>query len=161
MADRSGESGNMRVPCGDEISCAGVAFDMRGKGIESIERSAACGGKGIEHGSGGAVRRWVVDDAFAAFGAAPELVDADDVFASASERQLEIAESLGGLEEDAFLLGQSMANVAIADFGFGREPTAEFFYVIAIDFFHAEGMSAWLGEMQMGKMGVKSERLKI
>ena len=161
MADRGGESGNMRVPCGDEISCAGVAFDMRGKGIESIERSAACGGKGIEHGSGGAVRRWVVDDAFAAFGAAPELVDADDVFASASERQLEIAESLGGLEEDAFLLGESMPDIAIADFGFGREPTAEFFYVIAIDFFHAEGMSAWLGEMQMGKMGVKSERLKI
>lgn len=153
MADRGGESGNMRVASGDEISRAGVSFDKRGKGIESIERSAACGGKGVEHGSGGAVGRWVVDDAFAAFGAAPELVDADDVFARAREREFEIAESLGGLEENAFLLGESMTDVAIADFGFGREPTAEFFYVIAIDFFHARECPRGWGKCKWEKRG--------
>lgn len=155
MADCGGKSGDVWVAGREEISRAGVAFDMGGKGIEPSEGIVARGGKGIGHGSGGAVGRWIVDDAFAALGVAPELVDADDVFACAAEGELEIAESFGGLEENAFLLGESVADVAIADAGLGGLAAAEFFDVVEIGFFHAIQSTGW-GERQIEN----AERLK-
>ena len=89
--------------------------------------------------------RWVVDDAFAAFGAAPELVDVDDIFARAAEGNLEVAKTFGGLEENAFLLVESVANVAIADASLGCLAATKFFDVIGIDFLHGRNSRcAWV-----------------
>lgn len=63
---------------------------------------------------------------------APELVNIDYVFANTGDGDFEESIAFGGFEKNAFFLGESMTDTAIADLTTCRLSAAEFLDIVKI-----------------------------